>query len=371
MVRQHGSLERDEETNEAAWEAARGALVGGTKWGAFFAVAGGVAYTLSPVYRGLTIQFKTYIQMSGMILGGMLEADKRMVNYQHRVRHHKRLARDMEIWRRYEDSYEERGTPGVGAESDVHGPNGKAVAVSALGYGGVISLRQYIFANYFVFTTKMFPQLWRVFTAFLITKPKFAILLDPYFLYQYGSSIERESSRFSQPGDFFVYTMFVGSVIVATAGGLLNAYTFLPALSLAYAYTFGQDNPTRSVQFFIINFDAKYLPFAMLFLTFIIDGPDAAASQLTGLIAAHLYDFLTRIWPTFGGGTNYIRTPQMVQRWFGAAPGSVQNRGYGHVVEGRGRTAGAPGSGASPSTGRATGASTAFGAMGPGRRLGE
>jgi len=246
-----------------------------------------------------------------------------------------------------------------------------AVVVSALGYGGVISLRQYIFANYFVFTTKMFPQLWRVFTAFLITKPKFAILLDPYFLYQYGSSIERESSRFSRPGDFFVYTMFVGSVIVATAGGLLNGYTFLPALSLAYAYTFGQDNPTRSVQFFIINFDAKYLPFAMLFLTFIIDGPDAAASQLTGLVAAHLYDFLTRIWPTFGGGTNYIRTPQMVQRWFGAAPGSVQNRGYGHVVEGRGRAAGAPGSGASPSTGRTTGASTAFGAMGPGRRLGE
>ncbi|CAN9387043.1 unnamed protein product [Alternaria alternata] len=141
MVRQHGSLEKDAETNEAAWEAARGALIGGTKWGAFFAVAGGVAYAFSPVYKGLTVQFKTYvlsifpyyfpltqtsyIQMSGMILGGMLEADKRMVAYQHRVRHHKRVARDMEIWRRYEDSYEERGTPGVGGESEVHGTQDK------------------------------------------------------------------------------------------------------------------------------------------------------------------------------------------------------------------------------------------------------
>lgn len=62
----------------------------------------------------------------------------------------------------------------------------------------------------------MFPQLWRIFTAFLITKPKFGILLDPYFLYQYGSSIERESPRFSQAGDFFVYTMFVGSVIAVS-----------------------------------------------------------------------------------------------------------------------------------------------------------
>lgn len=31
MVRQHGSLTKDDETNQAAWEAAKGALVGGTK----------------------------------------------------------------------------------------------------------------------------------------------------------------------------------------------------------------------------------------------------------------------------------------------------------------------------------------------------
>ena len=91
-----------------------------------------------------------------------------------------------------------------------------AVVVSAAGYGGIISLYHYIFASHYVFTTKVFPQLWRIFTAFLITKPKFGILLDPYFLYQYGSSIERESPRFSQPGDFFVYTLFVGSVIAVS-----------------------------------------------------------------------------------------------------------------------------------------------------------
>ena len=88
--------------------------------------------------------------------------------------------------------------------------------MSAAGYGGIISLYQYIFASQYVFTTKMFPQLWRIFTAFLITKPKFAILLDPYFLYQYGSGLERESSRFSQPGDFLTYTVFVGGVIVVS-----------------------------------------------------------------------------------------------------------------------------------------------------------
>ncbi|KAH4897405.1 derlin [Parastagonospora nodorum] len=240
-----------------------------------------------------------------------------------------------------------------------------AVSVSALGYGGIISLSNYVFFKPFVFTTKIVPQLWRPLTAFLITKPKFGILMDPYFCYQYGSGLERESARFTQPGDFAVYTAFCASFIIATAGGFLNSYTFLPALTESYAYTFAQDNPTRQVNFFIINFDAKFLPFALLFMTFIVDGPDSAAAQLTGLLAAHLYDFLTRIWPTFGGGKNYIVTPNFVKRLFNAGVG-VQNRGFGHVVQGQARASGAATGGPSA----AAGVSNRWGSVGPGRRLG-
>ncbi|KAI8940819.1 hypothetical protein NX059_002081 [Plenodomus lindquistii] len=239
-----------------------------------------------------------------------------------------------------------------------------AVAVSGLGYSGLLNLSNYVFVSPWVFTTKMVPQIWRAATAFLITKPKFGILLDPYFLYQYGSGLERESSRFSQPGDFFVYTAFLCTFITATAGGILGSYTFLPALSLAYAYTYAQENPTRKVSFFVVTFDSKFLPYAMLAMSFVMDGPEPALSQVCGLLAAHLYDFLTRIWPTFGGGKNYITTPQIVRGWFGATPGSVQNRGFGHAVQGRG---GAPAS----STGASTGVRNAWGSMGPGRRLGE
>lgn len=91
-----------------------------------------------------------------------------------------------------------------------------AVVVSAAGYGGIIDLTHFIFASQAIFTMRILPQIWRIFTAFLITKPKFAILLDPYFLYQYGSGLERESPRFAQPGDFATYTAFVGGVIVVS-----------------------------------------------------------------------------------------------------------------------------------------------------------
>lgn len=148
------------------------------------------------------------------------------------------------------------------------------------------------------------------------------------------------------------------------AGFFLQSSIFLHALSLAFAYTYAQDNPTRQVQFFIINFDAKYLPFAMLFLTFIIDGPNAAMTQACGILAAHLYDFLTRIWPTFGGGRNYIFTPNIVKQWFGGRPGNVQQRTYGTAIQGRGREE-------DRSAGRSTGFSGQWGERGPGRRLGD
>lgn len=145
------------------------------------------------------------------------------------------------------------------------------------------------------------------------------------------------------------------------AGYFLNPYTFLSALTLAYAYTYGQDNPTRQVSFFIITFDAKYLPFALLFMTMVMDGPEPALAQATGLIAAHMFDFLTRIWPTFGGGTNYITTPATVKGWFGGGAGTQQARPYGMAQQGR--SAAAP-----AASGRTTGASNPWG---PGRRLGE
>ncbi|KAI0896071.1 hypothetical protein F4806DRAFT_50459 [Annulohypoxylon nitens] len=91
-----------EDTKEAQWEATRGAAVGAVKWGAASAVLGGVGYIFSPLYRGLTIQFKVYLQMSGMIIGSMIEADYRMRQYEQRVRMQRRMARDRAVWADYE-----------------------------------------------------------------------------------------------------------------------------------------------------------------------------------------------------------------------------------------------------------------------------
>ncbi|KAI1505663.1 hypothetical protein F5X99DRAFT_367331 [Biscogniauxia marginata] len=66
---------------------------------------------MSPVYRGLTIQFKVYLQMSGMILGGMIEADNRVRRYEQRVRIQRRVARDRAMWESIEKELEDDDEP--------------------------------------------------------------------------------------------------------------------------------------------------------------------------------------------------------------------------------------------------------------------
>lgn len=55
--------------------------------------------------------------MSGMALGSMIEADQRLRAHEVLVRQQKRIARDAEVWRRYETEYERMGVPGVGSEA--------------------------------------------------------------------------------------------------------------------------------------------------------------------------------------------------------------------------------------------------------------
>ncbi|KAL6712811.1 hypothetical protein ACLMJK_009652 [Lecanora helva] len=233
---------------------------------------------------------------------------------------------------------------------------------SLLFYGGLVNGTRIIFYLPWIFKFPM-PEVWRLFTSFWVTGPQLSIIFDTFFLWTYSSGLEKGSGRFSQPGDYFIYIIFTGLIILITAGGILGGYIFTQALILAIAWTYAQDNKGKKVSFFVVQFNVIWLPLAMLLLTFVLAGPNAALNQSMGLVAAHLYDFLTRLWPEFGGGKNYIFTPNVVKRWFGADKPGFQHRGYGTAY----RT-GAPAPGRGTSSG--FGFSTAWGTRGQGRRLG-
>lgn len=104
---------------------------------------------------------------------------------------------------------------------------------------------------------------------------------------------------------------------------------FTSALVLALAYTSTQDDRGMKATFIIIQIPAQWIPYAMLLMTLIMAGAEAAKIQATGLIAAHLHDFLTRLYPEFGGGTNLIPTPAFIRRMWQSTEPSVVSRAYG------------------------------------------
>lgn len=59
----------------------------------------------------------SFLQMSGMIFGSVIEADERLRIYGERSRRQKVMARDAAVWRKYEEEFESLGIPGVASEA--------------------------------------------------------------------------------------------------------------------------------------------------------------------------------------------------------------------------------------------------------------
>jgi len=92
--------------------------------------------------------------------------------------------------------------------------------------------------------------------------------------------------------------------------------TFCSPLILALAYYWSAFSaPGMRVNFFIAQFPVKFLPWIMLLMTLVQGGN--VLLDLTGIVASHAYLFLTEIWPEYGGGSNWLKTPgDVVEGWY-------------------------------------------------------
>ena len=112
------------------------------------------------------------------------------------------------------------------SDTDLRTITAAAVLLSLPTWMGLIDPYYVVFLRYKVFA--FLPQIWRIVTPFILTGPKFGLLMDPYFLYTYGSQLETGASRFTQPGDFFVYLMFVCSIILVSRALSLSSSPIYP-----------------------------------------------------------------------------------------------------------------------------------------------
>ncbi|KAK4137990.1 hypothetical protein BT67DRAFT_127529 [Trichocladium antarcticum] len=132
---------------------------------------------------------------------------------------------------------------------------------------------------------------------------------------------------------------------------------------MALCYTSVQDQRGAKTNFFFFTVPAQALPYCML-LASLLMRPGSIPLQITGIVAAHLHDFLTRLWPEFGGGRNVMSTPAFVS-YLVQTP-RLFKRDYGTAIHPAG----------APATGSGTGASAgsvlpdSWRTRGSGQRLG-
>lgn len=84
------------------------------------------------------------------------------------------------------------------------------------GHLGLYSLAWVVLLRDYVFTIFQLPQLWRLITCFFVTGPSLNLIMDPFFLYHYSSQLETGSPRFSAPGAYAFYLMFVSTIILVS-----------------------------------------------------------------------------------------------------------------------------------------------------------
>ncbi|KAI0166908.1 Der1-like family-domain-containing protein [Hypoxylon sp. FL1284] len=234
-----------------------------------------------------------------------------------------------------------------------------ATAVFACSVGvftGMISSSPFFFHYSLLF--KFPPALYRLVTSFMITGPDFGVLLDTYFIFTYLSQLEMGNSKFPRKEDLIWYLMFVSCVIVFLNQVFTGAMMYLHALLIALCYTATQDRRGTNAHFYVITIPAQLMPYCLLLVQLLFPGGWASFKVgLTGLFAAHLHDFLTRLYPEFGNGPNLLPTPGFLS-WILSTP-RVQNTAYGQSMgprqERSGRTGPLPDS---------------WRSAGPGRRLG-
>lgn len=105
--------------------------------------------------------------------------------------------------------------------------------------------------------------------------------------------------------------------------------TLASPLALAFVTTSTIDSWDQPITFIIIKMPAQYLPYAIIFITLIICGPQSALIEITGVAAALLYNLLTGNYPSSGIKRNLISTPGWMKKVFGTQ--TMVERPYGTV----------------------------------------
>ncbi|XP_011093654.1 derlin-1 [Sesamum indicum] len=166
-------------------------------------------------------------------------------------------------------------------------------------------------------------QVWRLITNFFFLG-KFSINFGIRLLMIARYGVQLENGPFQRRTADFLWMMLFGAFSLLVLSSIPYFWSPFLGISLVFMllYLWSREYPNATINIYgLVALKAFYLPWAMLCLDVIFGSP--IVPDLLGIVAGHLYYFLTVLHP-LAGGRNILRTPalihKLVARWRIGAP---------------------------------------------------
>lgn len=172
-------------------------------------------------------------------------------------------------------------------------------------------------------------QVWRLITNFFFLG-NFSINFGIRLLMIARYGVQLEKGPFDRRTADFLWMMIFGAFSMLVLAAIPIFWTPFLGISLVFMllYVWSREFPNAQINIYgLVTLKAFYLPWAMLALDVIFGSP--LMPDLLGIIAGHLYYFLTVLHPLATGKT-LLKTPRwvhkLVAKWRIGAPAPTTNR---------------------------------------------
>jgi derlin-1 len=155
-------------------------------------------------------------------------------------------------------------------------------------------------------------ELWRPFTAASFLGPvSISWLMNAYFLFEYGSTLERAYGSAQQ----LVYLL--SQVVMLSFFSVLTGQPFFAqSMITSMLHVLSRATPHQKVKWIVFTVPYWSLPYALMVADVLQaqGNPMAALPHILGILSGHIYYFYKFVWHKVSGGEDWLQAPEWLKR---------------------------------------------------------
>ena len=175
-------------------------------------------------------------------------------------------------------------------------------------------------------------ELWRPITAAcFLGKPSISWLMNAYYLFEYGSSLERVYGTAQH------LVFLLGQVAFLTMTSILFGQPFFARSAItAMLHVLSRSMPHQKVKWLIFTVPYWSLPYALMAGDVLQGGAGEALPHVVGILSGHFYYFHKFVWPKMGGD-DWLKAPAFLIRRLegGSSDGDVGRKSVENALKKR------------------------------------